>query len=187
MPNSIPRPPAPVNEPVLGYAPGSAERVSLEAELARQSAEVLEIPCIINGEEVWTGNVVEQVMPHNHAHVLARVHLAGEAEVQRGIDAAMAAHASWSTMPWAARAAVFLKAGELLAGPRRAEINAATMLNQSKTMHQAEIDSACELIDFWRFNAMYARDIYEDHNLLCLLLRCGTRLRFARSKASSSP
>ena len=99
----------------------------------------------------------------------------------------MAAHASWSTMPWAARAAVFLKAGELLAGPRRAEINAATMLNQSKTMHQAEIDSACELIDFWRFNAMYARDIYEDHNLLCLLLRCGTRLRFARSKASSSP
>ena len=162
MPNSIPRPPAPVNEPVLGYVPGSAERAALEVELARQAADVLEIPCIINGEEVWTGNVVEQVMPHNHGHVLAKVHLAGEAEVQRGIDAALSAHEGWSTMPWAARAAVFLKASELLAGPRRAEINASTMLNQSKTMHQAEIDSACELIDFWRFNAMYARDIYED-------------------------
>ena len=162
MPNAVPRPPTPVNEPVLGYAVGSPERHVLEAELNRQRSEVLEVPCIIAGEEVWTGNVVEQVMPHDHGHVLARVHLAGPAEVQRAIDAAGAAHQSWSTMAWEARVSVFLKASELLAGPRRAEINASTMLNQSKTMHQAEIDAACELIDFWRFNASYARDIYED-------------------------
>jgi 1-pyrroline-5-carboxylate dehydrogenase len=162
MPNSIPKPPTPVNEPVLGYLPGSKERADLEAELKRQSAEVLEIPCIINGEEVFTGDVVEQVMPHNHGHVIARVHMAGEKEVNAAINAALGAHEMWSTMPWQARAAVFLKASELLKGPRRAEINASTMLNQSKTCHQAEIDSACELIDFWRFNSDYARQIYED-------------------------
>ena len=162
MVNSIPTPPTPVNEPVLGYLPGSKERADLEAELKRQSAEVLEIPCIINGQEVFTGDVVEQVMPHNHGHVIARVHMAGETEVQAAIDSALRAHTMWSTMPWQARAAFFLKASELLKGPRRAEINASTMLNQSKTCHQAEIDSACELIDFWRFNADYARQIYED-------------------------
>jgi 1-pyrroline-5-carboxylate dehydrogenase len=142
MPNAVPRPPTPINEPVLGYAPGSIERRALQAELERQGLEVLDVPCIIGGEEVWTGNVVEQVMPHDHGHVLARVHLAGPADVQQAIDAAGAAHEAWSTMPWEARIAVFLKASELLAGPRRAEINAATMLNQSKTMHQAEIDAA---------------------------------------------
>ena len=162
MVNSIPNPPTPVNEPVLGYLPGSKERAELETELKRQSSEVLEIPCIINGEEVFTGDVVEQVMPHNHGHVIARVHMASEKEVNAAIDAAMGAHAMWSTMPWQARAAIFLKASEMLRGPRRAEINASTMLNQSKTCHQAEIDSACELIDFWRFNSDYARQIYED-------------------------
>ena len=162
MVNSIPKPPTPVNEPVLGYLPGSKERAELEAELKRQSSEVLEIPCIINGEEVFTGDVVEQVMPHNHGHVIARVHMAGENEVNAAIDAAMGAHTMWSIMPWQARAAIFLKASEMLKGPRRAEINASTMLNQSKTCHQAEIDSACELIDFWRFNSDYARQIYED-------------------------
>ena len=161
MVNSIPTPPTPVNEPILGYLPGSSERAELEVELKRQSAEVLEIPCIINGEEVFTGDVVEQVMPHNHGHVIARVHMAGEKEVQSAIEAALNAHEMWSTMPWQARAAIFLKASELLRGPRRAEINASTMLNQSKTCHQAEIDSACELIDFWRFNSDYARQIYE--------------------------
>ena len=162
MVNSIPKPPTPVNEPVLGYLPGSKERADLEAELKRQSTEVLEIPCIINGEEVFTGDVVEQVMPHNHGHVIARVHMAGEKEVNAAIDAALGAHEMWSTMEWQARAAIFLKASEMLKGPRRAEINASTMLNQSKTCHQAEIDSACELIDFWRFNSDYARQIYED-------------------------
>jgi 1-pyrroline-5-carboxylate dehydrogenase len=162
MVNSIPKPPTPVNEPVLGYLPGSKERAELEAELKRQSSEVIEIPCIVNGEEVFTGDVVEQVMPHNHGHVIARVHMAGEKEVNAAIEAAMGAHAMWSTMPWQARAAIFLKASEMLRGSRRAEINASTMLNQSKTCHQAEIDSACELIDFWRFNSDYARQIYED-------------------------
>ncbi|MGB0448882.1 MAG: L-glutamate gamma-semialdehyde dehydrogenase, partial [Candidatus Poseidoniaceae archaeon] len=162
MVNGIFQPPTPHNEPVKGYVRGSPERAELEAELARQMAEVLEIPCIINGEEVWTNNVVEQVMPHNHGHVLARVHLAGEKEVRDAIQASLDAHKAWSTMPWEARGAIFLKAATMLAGSRRQEINASTMLNQSKTCHQAEIDSACELIDFWRFNVDYARQIYED-------------------------
>ena len=161
MVNGIFQPPAPHNEPVKGYLRGSTERAELEAELARQMSEVIEIPCIINGEEVWTNNVVEQVIPHNHSHVLARVHLAGEKEVKDAIQASLDAHKAWSTMPWEARGAIFLKASAMLAGSRRQEINASTMLNQSKTCHQAEIDSACELIDFWRFNVDYARQIYE--------------------------
>ncbi len=162
MVNGIFQPPTPHNEPVKGYLRGSSERIELEAELARQMAEVIEIPCIINGEEVWTNDIVEQVMPHNHGHVIARVHLAGEKEVNDAIQASLDAHKSWSTMPWEARGAIFLKASVMLAGERRQEINASTMLNQSKTCHQAEIDSACELIDFWRFNVDYARQIYED-------------------------
>ncbi len=162
MVNNVVRPPTPVNEPVLGYLPGSKERELLIEELDRQEKEILEIPCIINGKEVFTGDIVEQVMPHNHSHVIARVHMAGENEVNNAIKAALDSHKMWSTMPWEARCAIFLKASELLAGPRRYEINASTMLNQSKTCHQAEIDSACELIDFWRFNADYCRQIYED-------------------------
>ncbi len=162
MVNSIPTPPTPINEPVLSYLKGSSERSSLEQELDRQSGEVLEIPCIINGEEVWTNNIVEQVVPHNHSHVLARVHLAGPNEIKAAIESNLEAHKTWSVMPWQSRVAIFLKSAELLAGPRRAEINASTMLNQSKTCHQAEIDAACELIDFWRFNADYVRQIYED-------------------------
>ena len=162
MVNNVPRPPTPVNEPILGYLPGSIERTELKAELARQESEIIEIPCIINGEEVFTGNIVEQIMPHDHSHVIARVHMAGEAEVNLAIESALTAHDMWSNMPWESRCAIFLKASELLRGPRRAEINASTMLNQSKTCHQAEIDSACELIDFWRFNADYCRQIYED-------------------------
>ena len=162
MVNNVVTPPTPVNEPVLGYLPGSEERRLLKEELAKQENEILEIPCIINGEEVFTGDIVEQVMPHDHSHVIARVHMAGEKEVKLAIEAALNSHKMWSTMPWEARCAIFLKASELLAGPRRAEINASTMLNQSKTCHQAEIDSACELIDFWRFNSDYCRQIYED-------------------------
>ena len=162
MVNGVFQPPTPHNEPVKGYKKGSSERAELEAELSRQMNEVLEIPCIINGKEVWTNHVVEQVMPHNHGHVLAMVHLAGEKEVRAAIDASLNAHHAWSTMPWEARGAIFLKAAAMLAGERRQEVNASTMLNQSKTCHQAEIDSACELIDFWRFNVDYARQIYED-------------------------
>jgi len=162
MVNNVVRPPTPVNEPVLGYLPGSKERTELKAELVKQETEILEIPCIINGEEVFTGDVVEQVMPHDHSHVIARVHMATKANVDEAIQASLDAHEMWSTMPWEARAAIFLKASELLRGEYRAKINASTMLNQSKTCHQAEIDSACELIDFWRFNVDYARQIYED-------------------------
>ena len=162
MVNNVPRPPTPTNEPVLGYLPGSPERAALKLELDRQSSEVIEIPCIINGKEVFTGDVVEQVMPHDHSHVIARVHMATKANVEEAIQASLDAHDMWSTMPWEARAAIFLKASELLRGEYRAKINASTMLNQSKTCHQAEIDSACELIDFWRFNTDYCRQIYED-------------------------
>ena len=162
MVNNVPRPPTPLNEPVLGYLPGSPERAALQIELDRQSAEIIEIPCIINGKEVFTGDVVEQVMPHDHSHVIARVHMATKANVEEAIQASLDAHDMWSSMPWEARSAIFLKASELLRGEYRAKINASTMLNQSKTCHQAEIDSACELIDFWRFNPNYARQIYED-------------------------
>ena len=162
MVNKVPKPPTPINEPILGYLPNSPERATLKAELKRQEATILEIPCIINGQEVFTGNIVEQVMPHDHSHVIARVHMAGEQEVHAAIDSALEAHDMWSNMPWEARCAIFLKASELLKGDYRAQINAATMLNQSKTCHQAEIDAACELIDFWRFNCDYVRQIYED-------------------------
>ncbi|MCB9679974.1 MAG: L-glutamate gamma-semialdehyde dehydrogenase [Alphaproteobacteria bacterium] len=152
--------PTPVNEPVLAYAPRSPERVALDAELARQAAEVVEIPCVVGGREVLTGNVVEVRNPSDHAHVLARVHLAGPAEVAAAIDAAADAKASWARLPWTERAAVLLRAATLLAGPWRARVNAATMLGQGKTPHQAEIDAAAELIDFWRFNPAYAEHIY---------------------------
>jgi 1-pyrroline-5-carboxylate dehydrogenase len=151
--------PPPVNEPVRGYAPGSPERASLQRELALQSAQVVEIPCVVGGVEVFTGNTVDVTMPCEHRHVLARVHLAGPAEIARAIDAAEASRASWAALPWDARAAVFLRAAELLAGPWRDRINAATMLGQAKTVHQAEIDAACELIDFWRFNVHYYEGI----------------------------
>lgn len=162
MVNNVVTPPKPSNEPILGYAPGSPERTAVLAEYERQSKIVVEVPCIINGEEIFTGNVVEQVMPHDHKHVIARVHLAGEKEIKAAIDASLDAHDMWSSMAWDSRAAIFLKLAEMIAGPRRAELNAATMMNQSKTAHQAEIDAACELIDFLNFNVYYARGIYED-------------------------
>ena len=119
MVNNVPRPPTPINEPVLGYLPGSPERAALKAEIARQESEILEIPCIINGKEVFTGDVVEQVMPHDHSHVLARVHMATKANVEEAIQASLDAHEMWSTMPWEARCAIFLKASELLRGEYR--------------------------------------------------------------------
>ncbi len=160
--NGIFRVPQPVNEPVRGYAPGSAEKKSLKAKLAAMRGPRIEIPLVIGGEEVRTGKLGTCVMPHAHGHVLATYHKAGKAEVERAIAAARAAHATWSRVPFTERAAVLLRAAELLAGPFRDEANAATMLGQSKTVFQAEIDSACELIDFWRFNPHFAQRIYEE-------------------------
>jgi 1-pyrroline-5-carboxylate dehydrogenase len=152
----------PENEPILGYAPGSPERDELKARLATMAAEEIEIPLIIGGQEVRTGDTVEAVMPHDHKHVLATWHRAGAREAEMAIQAAGEAWRDWSSWSFEDRAAVFLRAADLLAGPRRQTLNAATMLGQSKTAHQAEIDSACELIDFWRFNVQFARRIYEE-------------------------
>ncbi len=162
MPNGVFRVPPPVNEPVKSYAPGTAERSELQAQLRALSSDVLDIPCIIGGREVRTGRLAEQRVPHRHRQVLARVHMAGPREVNAAINAAREAWEAWSRMPWEARAAVFLKAADLLAGPWRQVVNASTMLGQSKTAHQAEIDAACELADFWRFNAHYMQQIYGD-------------------------
>jgi 1-pyrroline-5-carboxylate dehydrogenase len=160
--NGVFRVPQPTNEPIRGYAPGSPEKRSLKAKLVEMRGREIEIPLIIGGEEVRTGNLGTCIVPHNHTHVLARYHKAGKTEVGRAIGAAREAHASWSRMPWVDRAAIFLRAADLLAGPFRDEANAATMLGQSKTVFQAEIDSACELIDFWRFNPHFMQKVYED-------------------------
>jgi len=156
------RPPLPKNEPVRAYAPDSPERASLKAELERQASETVEVPLIIGGEEVRTGDLSDIVMPHDHGHVLGRYHRAGAAEVARAIDAATEARASWQAMPFEERSGVLLRAAELLATTWRDRLNAATMLGQSKTAHQAEIDSACELIDFWRFNVEFANRLYSE-------------------------
>ncbi len=154
--------PQPVNEPVRAYAPGSPEKRSLKAALKEMRSREIEIPLLIGGKEVRTGKLGTCIMPHNHGHVLARYHKAGPAEVELAIAAAREAHGAWADMPWYDRAAIMLKAAELLAGPWRDTLNAATMLNQSKTVFQAEIDSACEIIDFWRFNPFFAQQIYQD-------------------------
>jgi 1-pyrroline-5-carboxylate dehydrogenase len=152
--------PAPVNEPVRSYAPGTAERTTLKARLAAIAGERVEIPIIIGGKEYRTGNLGHAVMPHDHAHVLADWHRATPELVERALEAARDAHQEWSRWSWEDRAAVFLRAAELLATTWRDTLNAATMLGQSKTPLQAEIDSACELIDFYRFNAAYAQALY---------------------------
>ncbi|HIO94259.1 MAG TPA: L-glutamate gamma-semialdehyde dehydrogenase [Candidatus Poseidoniales archaeon] len=152
----------PANEPILNYAPGSAERGELQAELKRQMGEVVEIPCIIDGEEIFTGNTMTQVIPHNHGHIIANVHLAGRAEIEAACNSAVAAQAAWIELGLAARAAIFERCADMLAGEWRARVNAATMLNQSKSAYQAEIDAACELIDFWRFNVYYSGNFHDD-------------------------
>jgi 1-pyrroline-5-carboxylate dehydrogenase len=156
------RPPAPVNEPIRSYAPGSPERAELQARLTAMASERPRIPLIIGGEDVFSDETFETVMPHDRDHVLADVSKGGAEHVERAIAAAGKAWHDWSRTPWEERASVFLRAAELLAGPWRATLNAATMLNQSKTAHQAEIDAACELIDFWRFNVAYMLRIYEE-------------------------
>ena len=154
--------PHPINEPVKTYAPGTPERASLAAKVKEMAAQRIEIPLIIGGKEVRTGKLAKAVMPHDHGHVLADVHLGGEAEVKLAVEAAAKAKQEWAGMPWEARVAVFLKAADLLAGPYRDVLNGATMLGQSKTCHQAEIDSACELVDFYRFNSFYYEQILRE-------------------------
>jgi 1-pyrroline-5-carboxylate dehydrogenase len=154
--------PHPINEPVKGYAPGSPERASLAAKVKEMAAQRIEIPLIIGGKEIHTSKLAKAVMPHDHGQVLADVHLGGEAEVKLAVEAAAKAKGEWAAMPWEARVAIFLKAADLLAGPYRDVLNGATMLGQSKTCHQAEIDSACELVDFYRFNSFYYEQILRE-------------------------
>lgn len=159
---SIASVPPPLNEPVRVYAPGSAERASIEREIAVQAAQIVEIPCVIAGKRVFTGNIRNVTMPCDHGHVIARVHLGGPAEARAAAAAAESARSDWANLPWESRAAIFLRAADLLTGPWRDRVNASTMLGQGKTVHQAEIDAACELIDFWRFNVHYYRGILAD-------------------------
>src|SRR5947208_781179 len=159
---AIALPPAPQNEPVKDYAPGSPERAELQQRLRELERDRIEIPLVIGGKDINTAETFEAVMPHRKNQVLADVHSGGPAEVEQAIVAAREARHDWARMPWEERAAIFLRAAELLAGPWRSTLNAATMLGQSKTAHQAEIDAACELTDFWRFNVEYMLRIYAE-------------------------
>ncbi|MFZ4612345.1 MAG: L-glutamate gamma-semialdehyde dehydrogenase [Bacteroidia bacterium] len=152
--------PAPVNEPVKNYAPGSAERKELQDTLAKMKSEVYDIPMYINGQEIRTGNTVEIRPPHETKHLLGHYHRGTKEHVTTAIDAALKAKSKWENLSWEQRSAIFLKAADLIAGPYRAKINAATMLGQSKSVYQAEIDAACEFTDFLRFNVQYATEIY---------------------------
>jgi 1-pyrroline-5-carboxylate dehydrogenase len=160
--NAARRVPSPVNEPIRSYAPGSPERAELKARLASMANEHVDIPLIIGGKEIRTGKTQQSVMPFKHKHVLANYHMAEPKHIQMAIKAAMAARREWSGWSFEDRAAVLLKAAELLATSQRATVNAATMLGQAKTAFQTEIDAACELIDFWRFNVSYAQELYHE-------------------------
>lgn len=158
--------PVPTNEKVLSYAPGSQEKELLTAKLQELSNQCLEIPAIIGGKEVYSGSTAFCIEPHVHQHKLAKYHKVGQKEIQQAIQAAVKAGKEWQEMPFYHRSAIFLKAAELLSTKYRYTLNAATMLGQSKNAYQAEIDSACELIDFWRFNAFFAQKIYEQQPLV---------------------
>ena len=152
----------PKNEPVKSYAPGTSERDELKKELESQKSQVIEIPAIIGGKEVKTGRTEDVTIPHNHSHKLASVHLCGEKEVDMAIESALEARKKWADMPWEHRVSIFKRAADLLSGPWRYKMNAATMLGQSKTAYQSEIDAIAELADFFRFNAYYLTEIYKD-------------------------
>jgi 1-pyrroline-5-carboxylate dehydrogenase len=152
--------PKPANEPILSYAPGTPEKKALKEQLRKMLSEEIEIPLIIGGKEVKTGKLADCRCPHDHKHLLARYHTAGAEEVEMAVREARLAWNLWSEMDWVSRAAIFLRAAELLSTKYRFVLNAATMLGQSKTAHQAEIDSACELIDFYRFNPFFMSEIY---------------------------
>ncbi len=154
--------PIPINEPIKEYKKGSPEKVELKKKLEELRNKNIEIPLIINGKEIKTGNTGKCILPHAHNKTIGIYHKASKKEIELAIDAALKAKKNWEEMPWYHRAAIFLKAADLLSGPYRATVNAATMLNLSKTVFQAEIDSACELADFFRFNAYYLSKIFED-------------------------
>jgi 1-pyrroline-5-carboxylate dehydrogenase len=160
MPKGIYKVPTPINEPVKSYAPGSAERKELQAMLAHLRAQELDIPMYIGGQEVRSGNKIRLAPPHDHQHTLGHFHKSDKTHIQQAIDAALAARERWTALSWEQRASIFIKAAELIAGPYRAKLNAATMLGQSKNAYQAEIDSACEIIDFLRFNVHFMSEIY---------------------------
>ncbi|MCG2726553.1 MAG: L-glutamate gamma-semialdehyde dehydrogenase [Elusimicrobia bacterium] len=159
--NSILQAPKPQNEPILSYTLGSKEKKEIKAKLAEMKKEIIEIPLIIGGKEIRTGNMGEIRTPHEHNHIIAKYHKAGKKEIEMAAKAAKEAKKDWDNMPFGQRAAIFLKAAELLAGPMRAALNASTMLGQSKNVFQAEIDAACELVDFFRYNVYYAEQIYK--------------------------
>jgi 1-pyrroline-5-carboxylate dehydrogenase len=159
MINGIPKIDMPENEPIRSYSPGSPEKKELKKKLEQLSNKQIDIPCIISGRSVRTGKTGYCRMPHDHKHILGKYHKAGKKEINKAISAAASAKEEWSRMPWEARAGIFLKAADLLAGEFRMTLNAATMLAQSKNAFQAEIDAACELIDFFRFNTYFAREI----------------------------
>ena len=163
--NAIFKVPTPFNEPVYDYAPGSTERAKLKAALDDIAGKKIEIPLIIGGKEVRTGNLGQAVMPHDHQHVLADYHQAGEDEIAMAIETAMAAKPAWAALRWEERAGIFLKAADLLAGKYRFVMNALSMLSTSKSAYQAEIDATCELIDFLRFNVYFAQQVYSDQPL----------------------
>ncbi len=162
MNNAVYRFSEPINEPILGYLPESEERKKLEKELEKQSSEQIEIPLIIGGKEIRTGKIGKVVMPHNHSHVLATYHMATENEVKLAIDEALKAKENWMNLSWIDRASIMNKAAELISKKYRFVINAATMLGQNKNVFQAEIDAACEVIDYLRFNSYYASEIYKE-------------------------
>ncbi|MEC7798741.1 MAG: L-glutamate gamma-semialdehyde dehydrogenase [Candidatus Neomarinimicrobiota bacterium] len=152
--------PKPLNEPILSYGPGTKERIALKNRIKELKSQKIEIPLIIGGKEVKTGNLAEIRVPHDHQHLLGHYHLAGEKEVNMAIDSAMEAWESWSRMPWESRAAIFKKMASILQRPNDQTLNAATMLGQSKNAFQAEIDASCEMIDFLNFNCWYAQELY---------------------------
>ncbi|MBJ6366525.1 L-glutamate gamma-semialdehyde dehydrogenase [Snuella sedimenti] len=154
--------PVAINEPVKGYAPGSPEREAVLETYKTMFNSSVDVPMYINGEDVTTGNTRTMSPPHDHKHIVGTYHLADKSHVETAISTALEARKEWAQTPWEQRAAIFLKAAELVAGPYRAKINAATMIAQSKTIHQAEIDAACELIDFLRFNVQFMTDIYHE-------------------------
>ncbi len=151
----------PSNEPIKSYAPGTPERKDIKAKLKELKARQVEIPIIIGGKEVKTGNLGECVLPHDHKTAVGTYHKAGEKEIQEAIETSLMVHRQWAEMDWQDRASIFLRAADILAGPWRSLLNAASMLCQSKNVFQAEVDAACEFIDFLRFNAFYAMQIYE--------------------------
>ncbi len=160
MPTGFFNVPNPKNEPVLNYEPGSPARNLLKETIRKMKQEELDIPMIIGGDEIRTGQIVKIAPPHDHQHTLGHFHKGDADHVEMAINAALGAKENWGNMSWEHRASIFLKAADLIAGPYRSRLNAATMLGQSKSVYQAEIDSACEIIDFLRFNVHYMTQIY---------------------------